>query len=70
MSAALTYVKGSVKILEMRQQLTFLYWTAVLMAELPLAGDGWRRKEDFKFEHTVHSDGITENAQCNDDQRD
>lgn len=28
MSAALTYVKGSVKILEMRQQLTFLYWTA------------------------------------------
>jgi len=40
------------------------------MAELPLAGDGWRRKEDFKFEHTVKSARITENARCKYDQHD
>jgi hypothetical protein len=46
--------------------------STVLTAELPLAGDGWRRKEDLKkkFEHTVKSAGITASARCNVDQHD
>jgi hypothetical protein len=41
----------------------------VLLAELPLAGDG-KRKEVFKFEHKAKSAGITENANFNDNQHD